>query len=176
MKKKTVTSIVVVFFILFLSGCVSSKDYHQALLSALPQVHDASDFDFQGTYYWLANTGSMAPVVPYFPQESKETIVGYLRFNRSNYEDLKPYMTVIRETKKGELVMHQIIRHSGNKWVMKGFANFYEDEELLTSENFQGVVTDVFVINSFMTSDFILSKKPKPEISGGLVSAVLTRK
>lgn len=175
MKKITFTPVFFMFFVLLLSGCASSRNYHQALQTGLPKAHDAEEFDFQGSYLWLANTGSMAPVVPYFPDKAQETKVGYVHPLLVNYEDLKPYMTVIRETHSGELVMHQIIRRWGNKWVMKGFANFHEDKELLTAENFQGIVTDVYVINALDTVALAQNSSSELKTPSSSANAVLTR-
>lgn len=176
MRKKSLLLLLLV--VTFASGCATQSYDQQALKSAWPEAHDAKDFNFRGAYHWLVNTGSMAPLVPYYPNKIKNTKVGYLRYKRTSYQELKPYMTVIRKSNDGVLVMHQIIERVGDSWIMKGYSNLNPDRERLTPRNFQGVVTDVYVINPSQLDTFAQNGGVGSEVvaSNAEIGGVVTSK
>ena len=57
-----------------------------------------------------------------------------------DYAQLKVGMTVVFMNSAGRRVAHQLIAREGKGWRSQGINNFVEDRDLVTPENFIGVV------------------------------------
>jgi len=61
-----------------------------------------------------------------------------------NYDDLKKGMTVVYVKSNGRRVAHSIVGETRGGFLVQGVNNDEEDAELVTPENFIGVVTQAF--------------------------------
>lgn len=61
-----------------------------------------------------------------------------------NYEDLKKGMTVVYVKSNGRRVAHSIVGETRGGFLVQGVNNDEEDAELVTPENFVGVITQAF--------------------------------
>lgn len=63
---------------------------------------------------------------------------------RIDFSELEVGMDVAYTNRRGEQVVHQLVRRRGNAWVAKGINNPREDPDLVTSENLIGVLYGIF--------------------------------
>jgi signal peptidase I len=61
-----------------------------------------------------------------------------------NYDDIKKGMTVVYVKSNGRRVAHSVIDETRGGFIVQGVNNDEEDAELVTPENFIGVVTQAF--------------------------------
>lgn len=61
-----------------------------------------------------------------------------------NYDDLKKGMTVVYVKNNGRRVAHSIVGETRGGFLVQGVNNDREDTELVTEENFIGVITQAF--------------------------------
>ena len=61
-----------------------------------------------------------------------------------NYDDLKEGMTVVYIKSNGHRVAHSIVGETRGGFLVQGVNNDEEDAELVTAENFVGVITQAF--------------------------------
>jgi len=62
----------------------------------------------------------------------------------TNYDDLKKGMTVVYVKSNGRRVAHSIVGETRGGFLVQGVNNDEEDAELVTPENFIGVITQAF--------------------------------
>jgi hypothetical protein len=61
-----------------------------------------------------------------------------------SYETLKKGMTVVYVSRRGTRVAHTIVGETRGGYILQGVNNDEEDEDLLTEENYIGVVVDAY--------------------------------
>jgi len=61
-----------------------------------------------------------------------------------DFSELKAGMDVAYTNRKGEQIVHKLVRKKGNGWVAKGINNSYEDPDLVTKKNLIGVLYGIF--------------------------------
>ncbi len=61
-----------------------------------------------------------------------------------NYDDIKKGMTVVYIKSNGRRVAHSVIGETRGGFIVQGVNNDVEDHELVTPENFVGVITHAF--------------------------------
>lgn len=63
---------------------------------------------------------------------------------RIEFSELEVGMDVAYSNRRGEQVIHQLVRKRGNGWVAKGINNPREDPDLVTADNLIGVLYGIF--------------------------------
>ena len=61
-----------------------------------------------------------------------------------NYDDIKKGMTVVYVKNNGRRVAHSVVGETRGGFLVQGVNNDEEDAELVTPENFIGVITQAF--------------------------------
>lgn len=138
----------VTFAALSLSGCATtSPERHQALLIrhapaptlvpagrefAAAEIHAARDH----CSFALAGAGaSMAPLYP-----SGTAIV----VREQSFITLRPGMAVVYRHRRGHYVAHALVEPRRGGWIARGLNNPEPDDELVTEQNFVGVIKAAF--------------------------------
>jgi hypothetical protein len=99
----------------------------------------------------VLGTGSMAPYIPSAPAgaDPLKTIAAYAVVNTNlTYKDITPGALVIYSINyvKGSNTMHQAALLDASGWIMTGLGNKeYENRVRVTSDNFVGIVSKVYV-------------------------------
>lgn len=104
----------------------------------------------------VLNTGSMAPVVPFYRDLPESTRVGRLVMRMDAvFEDIQPGAFVVaaiepdgqRITSAFTVLAHQVNNKDRWGWIPDGIANSRADTEWrVTKENFVGIVEEVWVL------------------------------
>lgn len=61
-----------------------------------------------------------------------------------DYDDIKKGMTVVYQSRRGNLVAHAVIDETKGGYIMQGINNDIEDPDLLTKRNFVGVIVGAY--------------------------------
>lgn len=61
-----------------------------------------------------------------------------------DYEDLRKGMTVVYVSRRGARVAHAVVGETRGGYILQGVNNVREDDDLLTQDNYIGVVVDAY--------------------------------
>ncbi|MBC2596054.1 hypothetical protein H5P28_17440 [Ruficoccus amylovorans] len=90
---------------------------------------------------WTAIPADGKSMLPYYDSKS------ILMIDRASFSSLSAGMMVVYRDRNGDLVGHQLVRKTENGWIARGINNRGEDPELVTENNYRGVVFGVFHSN-----------------------------